>query len=526
MPHYSLLTEPWIDVITLEGKSTSVGFVELFKNAHTYERLDFSMPGFDLAVLRFLVALVYIVDPPKTYDDWEEMYDKGKFSETFNDGLMKYEERLDLFHDKYPFMQNPVLRNDMNITSTTALFKTFPGKTAATHFHHIPHRTDYPLCAKCAVSALLATQTFANSGGVANNENGQSRSYLAGINGASPLFVYLNGNDIYKTIVLNCVSSELISDMAEKDEIAKSSHWPKKMSDEFDIDVSNIGIIDGYLWKPRNVRFITGEDEIGNCVSCGINLQNSTYIRNMDFRSGDHRIKDGLFWSDPMVARIHKDDGTITRAALSGTVRAEKAGWRDYATLLYNDKTVKKSKTGEKVSEQFMPAVLQQCSFLGINTRVNIFSLIVETASQPQIKKVLSGTYEFSNTLIDDYMQTQIKDIVQITESSQGALYFSLKTAHKDEVTFSISEKFWSSLESDFQSLIHNIIYQVSDFTPVIEWKKILIVRLRQFFVEETSSLLAKTSFIAPLEKGRANLERYIYNNLTEKEVTESVTKE
>ncbi|MBN2435154.1 MAG: type I-E CRISPR-associated protein Cse1/CasA [Spirochaetes bacterium] len=526
MPQYSLLTEPWIDVVTLKGESVAVGLVDLFKNAHTYDRLDFSMPGFDLAVLRFLVAMVYIVEPPRTYEEWEEMYERGEFTESFVKGLMKYEERLDLFHEKYPFMQNNVLRDDINLTSTTALYKIFPGKTAATHFKHIPHSTDYTVCPKCAVSALLATQTFANSGGVANKENGQSRSYLAGINGASPLFIYLNGHDIYSTIVMNCVSNELISDMSEKSEIANKSYWPNVISKDFDVNVNNIGVVDGYLWQPRNVRFMTAEKETAVCISCGKDLSDSVSISNMDFRSGNYRIKDGLFWSDPMVARIHKEDGTITRAALSGTSRAERAGWRDYASLLFHEKIVKKSKAGEKTSEQFVPAVLQQCSTFGINARINIFSLIVETSSQPQIKKILSGTYEFSNSLLDEYMQKQLRDIVRLSESSQSALYYALKTAYKDETTFSVAEKFWTSLESNFQYLLHEIIYADRDFVPVLEWRKILKKRIRQMFAEESASLLSKSSFIVSLEKGRADLEKYIYFNLTDKEVKESVTKE
>lgn len=518
--NYSLLTESWIEITDLSGGHKSVGLIELFNNAHQYEKLNFSMPGYDLAVLRFLIALVYIVAPPVDKKEWKTIFERGKFNKEFLDGLKKYEERLYLFHPKNPFMQEINLK-EVNLTSIYKLYKVMPGATSSLHFLHYEYNLENCICSKCAIPALLATQLFANSSGIAPKENNQSRSYLAGINGSSPIYMLLKGVNLFQSIILNTLNLQTLSMMAEQKEMGVGNDWKDGFGKDFIIQASDVNIVNGYLWKPRVINLFKEENiENKNCIIC--NSISEFIIKGMNFRAGKYKIDDKTYWNDPMTAKVYKDDGTKTRAMLVGGNNAEKSGWKDYATLIYRDKRIKKGNEGEKVYERFIPLIFQEITKYQIDllAKSSIYSLIAETPSQPQIKKYLNGEYEFATSLVmQDENQQYLKEIVQITEQAERALIKSLFIAYADKGNFKISEKYWKGLENNFNYILNNMIFDNNDYNPTDEWKKILIMYLRKLFDTNTKNLISINSKFKDLEKGKSELEKYIFFNLKEKEV-------
>lgn len=134
---FNLLTNPWIKVIEAgSNQQKMVSLKDLFTNAQNYLRLAGEMRSQDLAILRFLLAILTTVytrfdadgnqyewikiDPeswkpleaPDDDDDiqedllttWEDLYQKGSFSDIVVKYLEKYEERFNMFGD-YPFYQ-------------------------------------------------------------------------------------------------------------------------------------------------------------------------------------------------------------------------------------------------------------------------------------------------------------------------------------------------------------------------------------------------------------------------------------
>ncbi|KRM44563.1 type I-E CRISPR-associated protein Cse1/CasA [Lentilactobacillus parafarraginis] len=143
---FNLTTDPWIKVISKESnQEQTVSLITLFENADKYRALGGEIRAQDLAILRFLLAILTTVysrfdadDEPYEWltidqqtlrdvgglnvDDkgkvkkallhtWEQLYDSGKFTEIVTTYLKRYADRFDLFGEQ-PFYQ--VTENEYN----------------------------------------------------------------------------------------------------------------------------------------------------------------------------------------------------------------------------------------------------------------------------------------------------------------------------------------------------------------------------------------------------------------------------
>lgn len=134
--HFNLIQEPWIQVITSADASVkTVSLTELFTHAKEYRRLAGDMRIQDLAILRFLLAILHTVYSrfdanndsypwltldPKTrqvvevdqddFDDadmlvtWQAIYRQGRFSDAVLTYLNQFTNRFDFFGEQ-PFYQ-------------------------------------------------------------------------------------------------------------------------------------------------------------------------------------------------------------------------------------------------------------------------------------------------------------------------------------------------------------------------------------------------------------------------------------
>lgn len=59
--HFNLVDEPWIQVIDQGGHQQMVSLLELFDHAQDYRQLAGEMHSQDLAILRFLLAILTTV---------------------------------------------------------------------------------------------------------------------------------------------------------------------------------------------------------------------------------------------------------------------------------------------------------------------------------------------------------------------------------------------------------------------------------------------------------------------------------
>ena len=122
MAKFNLLEEPWIRVLTPEQVVREVSLTDALVNAHCYAGLAGELPTQDIAILRFLLAILYAVfsrvdadgeeSPLESEDDaldrWAELWETGKFpKEPVAEYLNQWRERFWLFHPERPFYQVP-----------------------------------------------------------------------------------------------------------------------------------------------------------------------------------------------------------------------------------------------------------------------------------------------------------------------------------------------------------------------------------------------------------------------------------
>ena len=138
--HFNLLSEPWIKVIDAQNnQEITVSLQDVFRNAPNYRQLAGDMRSQDLAILRFLLAILTTVysrvdSKGKEYTwlkrdstsgclllkeradledikeqllaTWKELYEQGHFTSAVGEYLEAYRDRFDMFGET-PFYQVP-----------------------------------------------------------------------------------------------------------------------------------------------------------------------------------------------------------------------------------------------------------------------------------------------------------------------------------------------------------------------------------------------------------------------------------
>jgi|LSQX01.3.fsa_nt_gb CRISPR system Cascade subunit CasA len=117
---FNLLDEPWILALRPDGIREELSIIEVFRQAHQFERLAGELPTQDLAILRLLLAILHTVfarfdlegngrkirTPKDARDRWEQLWNQGKISaDLIEIYLRRFEHRFWLFHPELPFYQ-------------------------------------------------------------------------------------------------------------------------------------------------------------------------------------------------------------------------------------------------------------------------------------------------------------------------------------------------------------------------------------------------------------------------------------
>jgi CRISPR system Cascade subunit CasA len=111
MRRFNLLDEHWILVLDKEGKSQELSLREVFYKAANLRGLANELPTLDVAILRFLLAIMHaslardVKDYNSGIDLWRELWKSGLPTEKICKYLEQWRDRFWLFDDKYPFYQ-------------------------------------------------------------------------------------------------------------------------------------------------------------------------------------------------------------------------------------------------------------------------------------------------------------------------------------------------------------------------------------------------------------------------------------
>ena len=117
---FNILYEPWICVMDNSYNIRELSVMELFEHAQEYQGLKGELPTQDIAVMRFLLAILHTVfsrfdldgqeSAIKTSEEainrWRKLWERGSFPVgVISKYLKQWEERFYLFHPQRPFYQ-------------------------------------------------------------------------------------------------------------------------------------------------------------------------------------------------------------------------------------------------------------------------------------------------------------------------------------------------------------------------------------------------------------------------------------
>ena len=281
--NYNLLDEEWIPALYRDGKTKRVGVRKAFEEAGRIRQIAASNPMDRVAILRFLLALLYWCkgSPPDDID--------AACSESFPaKWFAKLDANKDCFNllgDGKRFYQDPAARRSR---TSMDLIQEIP---TGNNFWHFKHSTDEKdgLCAGCCALGLLRLPLFSVSG---------LPDLKSGINGTPPLYVVPLSMTLLKTLWRNWKPSQTIGIPA----------WVQP--DVSSTSDREVPLLTGLTLLSRRV-WLYKPGESGRCVCCG--GAKSALIRKCMFQSAGKQEND--FWNDPHVVYSDKTPRRSLKAA-------------------------------------------------------------------------------------------------------------------------------------------------------------------------------------------------------------------
>ncbi len=306
---FNLLDEPWIPCLNNDGKLRRIGVREALTQAGTIRQIAASNPMDRLAILRFLLALLYWCkgNPPT---EAESAPDDSFPTEWF----AKLDQNRDCFNllgEGRRFYQYRGKR-EMPLTANY-LVHEIPTGTNLWHFRHATDGVD-GLCPACCALGLLRLPLFATSGGSGKPP---------GINMKPPLYVIPVGDSLAKTLRLSwCSAPSLGTPAWEKPDIS----LPK---------TGEVPLLTGLSWLPRRVWLGNPEESEATCISCGRKnrLITSSVFAGIGSMKTDDETPNRL-WRDPHVIYDNSGKSKVTTLHARNALGATDAGAGQWASIV------------------------------------------------------------------------------------------------------------------------------------------------------------------------------------------------
>lgn len=161
----NLISDPWLPVRCADGSRRIIAPWQMAEPG--IESPDWPRPDLNIACLEMLIGLVYLADPPKDIEDWDDR--KKTDSARLREKLARFAHAFNLLGEGPRFLQDlEPLQGEPN--APDMLFIDSAGaNTARNNADLMVHRDRYPvLDLPLAAMALYTFQAFAPSGGAGN----------------------------------------------------------------------------------------------------------------------------------------------------------------------------------------------------------------------------------------------------------------------------------------------------------------------------------------------------------------------
>lgn len=240
---FNLLENDWIPVLYCNGRPARVGILKAFADAGVIRQVAASNPMDNIAVLRFLIAVLLWCRPEASEAGTRLLHKTDGIPVTWLDKLELHKASFNLLGEGERFYQDPSLRGG-NARPIADLLVEFPGADSVNHLRHVIHDGSYGFCPACCALGLLRLSVWAPA----------NRFYPASVNPASAAYLFISHPTLALTILANLPQPESGSGAAPWLSAAPSTSPPPM---EF------------LAWRPRKLWLNTSA-EGGQCANCGV----------------------------------------------------------------------------------------------------------------------------------------------------------------------------------------------------------------------------------------------------------------
>jgi len=279
--NFNLLEEGFIPVLWSDGKVGRVGIRRALAEAGGIRQIAASNPMDNVALLRFLLAVLYWCQgPPPSQGEKDKILAGAGFPPGWFGKLDQQKDCFNLLGEGKRFYQDKTAKR---CRPTTELLQELPTGNNFRHFR----RSDNPrdgLCPACCALGLMRLPLFSVSG---------LPDLKAGINGTPPIYVIPLGETLLGTLCLNWTRRESLG----------SPTW--ECSQEHTAPDAAIPLLAGLTALARRV-WLHEPTEPGPCSGCG--SQQQSLIRTCEFQSAG--AKQSKSWDDPHVVYVQKANST------------------------------------------------------------------------------------------------------------------------------------------------------------------------------------------------------------------------
>lgn len=306
---YDVLTEPWITVVTLDGKTEETGIRGFFEKAHLYRDVVFDSPLEVYAVQRMLIAFLMDAYSPERARDRKKLLQKGRFDMEVIDRYIAdcraEGVTFDLFDKDRPFMQASYdAELDEGKSKPAAnLFFSIPNGTKHIHFNHSLEGEHIFTPAQC-LRGIIALQVFAIPDG---------SGYKYSVNGDMCYYALISGKNLFEQLVLNMLSKDESKPMTWDDQPVAWRDTSKLIPKS---EYADISILCGMTWQPRRITLIPKDD--GN-------------VREVYYQQGRVFLQNGR-WRDPHISFKIGRNGAYALKSENG-----REPWRDVGAFAVSE---------------------------------------------------------------------------------------------------------------------------------------------------------------------------------------------
>lgn len=338
LSRYSLLHEPWIEVVDKNNQQEKVSMLDLFANSHKFWGLSGETAPQDFAILRLLLSVLhttfsrYKIDGSKQektkkamQQTWQRLWKLGQFPKIVSKYLISQEDKFYLYDDKYPFMQvTKQDLDDLKITKTGTISGKLINRLISESNNKVAlfsptadkykNRLSDDQLARwlVAMQGYTGTSDKAKFPGMKELKIAASRGWLLSIGG-----VFLQGENLFQTLLLNLK----LDDYKEQHPV-----WEKSLEQKTDI---------GEISHPKDLADIyTNESRL-----IYINPETNLDEQHLELEAVQlPAISDEAQYIEPMTLWQRPKSGKHKGEDIPKTHRLGESLWRSFSALsIVND---------------------------------------------------------------------------------------------------------------------------------------------------------------------------------------------